>query len=132
MSNSTNNKQQKSLSIQLPVEENRNSSNSTEIIHREKIEHTPFEIVITDKYIFISMGKYRLSEEWNREELQTKSDYTEDWQQLGKTLLKIEHYDIILRMIGVCQELDDIRRAEEAKQWLAQHAKEERIKIENK
>lgn len=81
MSHSTKQTQQDILHTQTNIEEEQNNSNSsTEIIQREKIINTPFEIVgNTENGYFIAMGKYKITENKQSIEDAKKTLNTEQW-----------------------------------------------------
>lgn len=61
MSHSTTSKQRELLNTQNNAEAD-NNSNSSQLIEREQVKHSPFWIVgTTEKGYFLTMGKYKIS-----------------------------------------------------------------------
>lgn len=83
---------------QLALSLNTDNSNSSEIIHREKIENTPFELVGNkDDGYFVAFGKFRVS---NRYKID-KQEYEDDviYQRLGLQILYKEQWSIITNLM---------------------------------
>lgn len=88
------------LNTQLSVEQiNINKDNySEELIHREKLQNTPFEIVGNEEHkYFIALGKYRLTEPFNKKEHLTL-------QQTGLLYLIEDQWNIQLNLLTLFQE----------------------------
>lgn len=91
MSNSTGTKHRELLNTQLNAEETHNK-NSSELIFREAIEHTPFYLVGTEENgYFITMGRFKLTE-------------NQPTKEKAINQLTIEQWNIVMRMSAIIHE----------------------------
>lgn len=97
-------KQAELLSTQSNVEENQSKEPSSELIHREDVENTPFQVVGNDeKGWIITIGRFKLTE--NRP---TKIEALQE--------LQIRPWAITLRLITTLHEAIMIKIGEELMQ----------------
>lgn len=81
-----------SLNTQTNVEENPFNSDSYELLHRENIEGTPFQIIGNDEHgYFIAFGKYKLIP-------------NEPTVIKARLQLQYQHWNIVLNLITILQE----------------------------
>lgn len=79
-------------------------NSSEELLHREKIDQTPFEIVGNpERGIWIAFGKYKVSKEYSYD-LYKKDNENETWAEFGERILVTEQWNIIANMIVLFQE----------------------------
>lgn len=72
---------------------NNNESTSNELIENEKIEKTPFSAVRVDNQWFLTMGKYRLTEQLQTKEQVLKDAERSDWDRVLQVIaIMIEEY----------------------------------------
>lgn len=102
--NQQNRPAQELLNIQQHTEETQEhkENSSTELIHREQIEDTPFYIIGNEeKGYFISFGKYKLTEE-------IQSLHTQTLQEQFKSILHHQQWNIILNLLAVFTEFSKL------------------------
>lgn len=106
MLNSTETKHRELLNTQLNADETLNKD-SGELIHREKIENTPFYLVGTEeKGYFLTMGKYKLTENQPTKQ-QALNDLTNERWNIVMRMSAIIHESIANEAI---QKIDTIKR----------------------
>ena len=99
MQNSQKTTQQSILHTQLSGEENPNKEPYSEVIVKEKVDNTPFDIVGNNEHGFcIALGRFRVTESipWDdRNQISL--------QDLGIYLLDTYKWDIILNCMAIFQ-----------------------------
>lgn len=109
------------LNTQLSVDENQSKQQSSELLHREKINNTPFEVIGNEEYgYFIAFGKYKLTESFNL------YDYNVDNIHDIAVLYLNEHmWNIMTNLMTLFAEfatVDTLNRIEKAKQQEAENS----------
>lgn len=78
------------LELQTTAQEKENSKVSSELIEREEVEGTPFQLVNVGKGWFLALGRHRLTEmgEESKEELIAKV-VNKDWYLVLDTIVAL-------------------------------------------
>lgn len=63
--------------------DNSNSSKNTEMIQREEVENSPFQIITIEGKHFLTLGNYRVTEETTDKEILREMVKQRDWRLLA-------------------------------------------------
>lgn len=79
--------QRELLQSQTNVEESQDKEKSSELVQREKVEGTPFDLInVEDKGWFLALGKYRMTEPGLDREVLRKIVADKDWMLILDTI----------------------------------------------
>lgn len=101
-SDSTSTEQQERSGILYTEEEGHSLKLNSETVKREKVDGTPFEVVIANRgeekrVTFITLGRFRLSEDIELGKELTEENVMDYWE----ATVKREMWDFMLKMLGI-------------------------------